>query len=112
MQNLPSHYLFSQQELDVVDYHLRVLEEGFDGINWICIGFQLLNEFTMENVMVVCFPEKKSNGKGYLKTKQCLRDVTMSNGSNVLIKFIEKIILGDGYTPLYNTSNIHYDLKV
>ena len=68
---------------------LCLIEEGVDGINWQLIGLQMLNKFTENILMVVCFPELILSKKKDRTIKQHLRDVTLTIGAKHLMKFSE-----------------------
>jgi hypothetical protein len=82
----------SSQESTAIEARLHELEEteingNQNNINWPSVGSEPLNEFTTDNLMVMCFPEMFLDGKGDPTSKVRLRDVTIANAAKHLMKF-------------------------
>ena len=92
---------FTSQESDAIEQRLQSLQTGIDvnETNWPQVGSQPLNEFTTENLMVMCFPELFMDGKGDPTNKVRLRDVTIPNAAKHLIKFCVKNNVGEWVYP-------------
>ena len=88
------------QESDAIGERLSALEiDEQDRIDWPRVGSQPLNEYTTENLMVMCFPELFLDGKGDPTTKVRFRDVKVADAAKHLVKFCVKNHLGDWVYP-------------